>query len=338
MREPTWKNTEKKCLFFNYSGWEANKNYNRTDYYAFVDYSWGYNYSNVLYPKISLDGIADLETKTINPDSKLYFDSGSGFPRYKLSVSGNKRCIKTAKADVIVVSGETNYQRQNDIYVVIEDNKFIYVFEQSKYNMFGSIESLIAKIPYWPFDNPRLIYTGQLCGFDKKNLWLAKYAEKEYTLNWITDSNLDKIINNMSDDLTYETLISILDMLNSVDTSVVQLGVKTLQSFNIDKYKLSCRLLLCSRDNWWKITRNTVGTKQLMDSLKLTNYNIQSSIINCSRYMTHEGEVYDASDVAIAKQLSKRLIEEYFQSVANTYFFGNDNYIWAPDERRVTLS
>lgn len=48
---------------------------------------------------------------------------------------------------------------------------------------------------------------------------------------------------------TYEEFVSILDMLDSQDASVVQLGTKMIAGYNVDKYKLSMRLILTTRSN-----------------------------------------------------------------------------------------
>lgn len=99
------------------------------NYYSYM-HSKGY-----IYPKKDLSVISKLETKTIKPGSTLYFDAGSGFPRFKLSMSDNKRCIKVAKGDYIVVSGERSCQCPPYEYVVIEDLSNIYLVRDEEYTM-----------------------------------------------------------------------------------------------------------------------------------------------------------------------------------------------------------
>jgi hypothetical protein len=48
---------------------------------------------------------------------------------------------------------------------------------------------------------------------------------------------------------TYEEMLSLLDMLNSEDASIVQLGVKMITGFNVEKYRLTFRLILYTRKN-----------------------------------------------------------------------------------------
>lgn len=78
---------------------------------------------------------------------------------------------------------------------------------------------------------------------------MAKYLDGQYTKPFVTDVQLDKIICEMCPEPTYEEFNSVLDMLNSEDASVVQLGVKMLTGYNVEKYKLSMRLILLTRRN-----------------------------------------------------------------------------------------
>ena len=96
---------------------------------------------------------------------------------------------------------------------------------------------------------PKIIYQGKVTSYTKDSLYLAKYADGTYTKPYITDEQLDKIICNMCPEPTYDEFISILDMLNSEDASVVQLGVKMIAGYNVDKYKLSMSLILQTRSN-----------------------------------------------------------------------------------------
>lgn len=74
------------------------------------------------YPKLDLSNVQqNNQTTTLNPESVLFFDPGSGFPRFKLGLTDNKRCIKIGKADYIVTSGSANYKTTQDDYVVLQD-------------------------------------------------------------------------------------------------------------------------------------------------------------------------------------------------------------------------
>ena len=121
-----WKNTDKECKKFNYNIVYSNAVHGYKTI-PFETLRWSYEFitNGFCYPKKDLSNIDTFETTTVKPESKLYFDSGSGFPRFKLSLSDNKRCIKTSKANYIVVSGNKEFKTTTDEYIVIEDDKEI---------------------------------------------------------------------------------------------------------------------------------------------------------------------------------------------------------------------
>ena len=169
-------------------------------------------------------------------------------------MTSNKRCIKTTKADFIVTSGSTDKQQSYDsnVYVVIEANDSIYMVEECEFkgyfnNSVAVFSNAVSK--YEVLKDPKVIYTGLLYGYDKDAVYLGKYSDGTYTLPYITDNDLDKIVNNMCPEPTYDEILSIVDMLNSEDAATSQLGVKMLEGYNIDKYKLTLRLILCTRSN-----------------------------------------------------------------------------------------
>lgn len=335
-----WKNTDKEVQYFNYNTYYYYQVNNRIgDPFNSRFYLNGFITNGFIYPKKDLTTVESFETKTIQPDTKLYFDSGSTFPRFKLTVSGNKRCIKLSKGDVIVVSGNTNYKHPDNNFVVLEDDSSVYLVNEDDWNMWfnGSLTNFTNGVSkYHYFSNVKQIYKGRLSTFDKDSVYLAKYADGEYTVPYITDNELDKIICGMCPEPTYEEIISLVDMLNSEDAAVVQLGVKMLTGFNVEKYKLTFKLILYTRSNWFNFTRNTVGTKQLIDTLGMNTYYIGDDFgYNCT-YIERAGETYTAEDVALAKKVSTKLIRDWLQNKFNSTF-SNHNYKWVPDERKVRL-
>lgn len=327
-----WKNTDKNCEFFNESNykWYLTKNKQGNCFWRsiFNFYENGY-----LYPKTNLTSIDNFKTTTIKQESKLYFDQGSSFPRFKLSLSNNKRCIKVPKADYIVVSGSTDYKYDELNYYVVEDDDRVYVFSEKDWSWFGSIDALISN-PVYTFINPKLIYSGKLYSFEKDSLYLLKYVTGEYTVPFITDKDLDKIICDMCSDITYDELLSIIDMLDSEDASVVQLGMKALQAYNVEKYKLTLRLILMTRINWYTFTRNTVGTNQLMETLGISRYYFGEGFENYAQYADDGVTAYTAEDIALAKQIGLKLLRESFQKRYDMYY-QDKGYKWLPDERKI---
>lgn len=334
-----WKNTNKDCYRFNYNTvYYNNLNNYKANPFDSIRYSYEFIRNGYCYPKKDLSNVDTFETTTITPESKLYFDQGSNFPRFKLSLSDNKRCIKTSKANYIVVSGNKDFKTTSDEYVIIEDDADVVLILKNDYDDWynGKLDVFLTGVSqYKLFSNPKVIYTGRLSSYSKDSVWIAKYADGEYTLEYITDKNLDKIICNMCPEPTYEELLSIIDMLNSDDASVVQLGVKMLAGYNVEKYKLSLRLILCTRTNWWNYSKTLVATKQLVETLDINHYRISDSF-SAGVYYVDDGKTdYTVEDIAISKKLATKLLTEEFQRQYNSYI--QQDYKWIPDERKIKL-
>lgn len=336
-----WRNTEKDVYYFNYNSYYYYATHNSTrDPFCTRFWLSGFDNTGYLYPKKDLTSVTKLETKTLKPDSRLFFDQSSSFPRFKLSVSGNKRCIKQAKADIIVVSGDTNYHSPEGDWVILEDDAAVYLVNGDDWSMWFSAnltKFTAAVSSYRQFKgNLGITYQGRVTSYGKDTVYLAKYADGDYTLPYITDNELDKAICGMCPEPTYDEIMSVIDMLNSDDASIVQLGVKLITGFNVEKYKMTFKLILYTRSNWYHQTRNTVGTKQLIDTLGINTYYIGDNFgYNCN-YIEKRGESYTAEDVALAKKVSSKLLRDWLQNMFNNSF-ANNNYQWLPDERRVKL-
>ena len=336
-----WKNSDKQVLFFNYNIVYYNRTNNRvTDPMENRNYVPYIHKNGIIYPKRDLTNINIFESKTLKPESVLYFDAGSGFPRFKLSMTDSKRCIKIPKADYIIVSGNNDFKSPSYNYVVIEDNSSIYFVLEDDWNTWFNNSIVLFKNTCSAYHNfngdPKVIYNGRVNSYTKESVWLAKYTEGEYSIPYLTDKQLDKIICEMCPEPTYEEFESILDMLNSEDASVVQLGVKMLTGYNVDKYKLSMRLILYTRVNWYVFTKNTVGTKQLIDTLDLYTYYICNDFPRGAYHAQKEYETYNAEDVAIAKKLGYKMIKEWLQNVYKRQILDYE-FDWLPDERKVAL-
>ena len=342
-----WYGSDKPLYSFNYSTYNYAAKNNRTDcpfYRELWSYRWDFiSNCGFICTKADLTKVIKNEVKVIQPDSRLYFDSGSTFPRFKLGLSNNKRCIKIEKADIIVVSGESNYEISSNQYAVLEDDAGIYLVRDTDWNQFGNslCRFLSAVKGFVPFtDDVKFIYFGKLMSFAKDSEYLAKYAFGDYTLPYITDKNLDNVICAMCPEPTYEEIISLKDMLHSDDAAIVQLGIKTLATFNVTKYKMAFRLLLYTDPRWFDFTKNTVSTKQLIETLSIDNRRICNLSYNnnfsytCDRVIL-PGETFTTEDVALSKKLSRVLIEEWLQNMYDRV--RGNNYSWLPDERKVSV-
>lgn len=339
-----WKDTGVECKLFNYNNYNYWRVNGRTGD-PFYEPSWWYEVftRGFAYPKMDLSNVQNNQVTKLNAESTLFFDPGSGFPRFKLGLTDNKRCIKIGKADYIVTSGAVGYKTTDSEYVVLEDNdpdqNFYFVkYEDWKIYFNDSFSNFIHNLQgFHDFtQDVKIIYKGKIQSFEKDSVYLAKYATGEYNIPYITDSDLDKICCNMCPDPTYDEFLSIVDMLNSDDASVVQLGIKMLAGYNIEKYKLSFRLILCTRKNWFNWSRNLVACKQLLDTLNISSYDVYDNFVSGCYRCQRSDETYTLEDIAIAKNLAAKFIKEDLQRYVNNYYVDR-NYIWMPDERTVEL-
>lgn len=339
-----WENTDIECKLFNYNNYSYWRKNGRTGD-PFSEPSWWYGLISrgFAYPKLDLSNVDSNQVTTLNSESVLFFDPGSGFPRFKLGLTDNKRCIKIGKANYIVTSGTANYKTSQSDYVILEDNdpdRHIYFVEYDDWKIYfnESLANFVHNLQgFHDFTaDVKVIYQGKIQSFEKDSVYLAKYATGEYTLPYITDSDLDKICCSMCPDPTYDEFLSIIDMLNSDDASVVQLGIKMLAGYNIEKYKLSFRLILCTRKNWYNWSRNLVACKQLVETLDINNYDIYDNFVSGCYRCARQNENYTLEDIAIAKQLGTKFIREDLQKYLNNYYVDRD-YVWMPDERTVEL-
>ena len=106
--------------------------------------------------------------------------------------------------------------------------------------------------------------------------------------------------------------------------------------YNVDKFKLSMRLILLTRSNWYLFTKNTVGTKQLMETLKILPNYISDDFARGAYYVQKNNESYAVEDVAIAKKLSAAMIKRWLQGLYERQLLNYD-YQWLPDERKVDI-
>lgn len=338
-----WKETDIECQLFNYNNYNYYKVNNKVGDPFYVP-SWWYGVISrgYIYPKLDLSNVETNKVTSINAGSTLFFDKGSGFPRFKLGLTDNKRCIKVGKADYVVVSGEAEFKTTDEEYVILEDDDsdqrlYFVKYDEWKIYFNDSLAFFVnALVGFHNFTNVKVIYKGKLQSFEKSSVYLAKYALGEYTIPYITDNDLDKICCSMCPDPTYDEFLSIIDMLNSDDASVVQLGVKMLAGYNIEKYKLSFRLILCTRKNWYNWSRNLVACKQLIETLGINNWDIYDNFAGGAYRCERDGESYTIEDLAIAKRLASKFIREDLQQYLQNYYTSR-NYTWLPDERTVEL-
>lgn len=336
-----WEFTNIQCRFFNSGSYRYYKNRGLTNFDPFYSSDYGFSRrADYLFPSKDLTKLKNFKASTIKSDSKLFFDETSKFPRFKLGLTSIKRCIKEAKANVIVVSGEQHYCTTTSEYVVLTQSEYevVYLISSEDFTALfnNKLDLLKSCLPNIFTTELKILYRGTLNTYEKDSLYVAKYLTGEYTLPFITDNELDKFCNSMCPDPNYDEFINIIDMLNSDDAAVVQLGAKMLTGYNVDKYRLTFRLILMSRKKWYDWCRNLTAIKQLCNTLCIERWQVYDCFSNASGIVQEPKASYTVEDIAMAKKIAKTLITEDLQRYANMYYF-TKNADWVPNERRVNL-
>ena len=256
-------------------GDEAALNNIWTDYTYSFSRSGKYN----IYPAAKLAVEAKLKTltSTLTPNAVLYFSTSSEFPRFKLSDTGYKRCIKIEKADFIVM-GELKLNQLSNCYLfedeinfyLIDRNNiyFNYRTDKNKVNTFNANpEQYIRNHHLFYGATLTLVYNGPICYSSSGNTDIEHIMNGDYK-KVITDKDLDTAINGTFDKLDADTVSSICDMLDSPDKVTKGVGLKVLTGYNIQATPLTVRTMLGLREGLascpeWK----GVGVQQVLTSI-----------------------------------------------------------------------
>lgn len=257
--------------------------------------TWSYYYSGtyrlknptiILHSKSDIDEIFKSKCSDLTGITKLYFDSSSTYPRFKIKDTSFQRVIKIEKCEAAIISDQVSYQPGGGTFFIYEytnsnsekaiycicpeefkkDDSFIY----DEVCSFGSdfIDS-VKVLNYLP-KGSTLIYSGEICFCDSIFAEAIDNIINKYP-KYAKESTLDKIVNGTLEDINEETLLSLNDMLSSSDESVAELGLKILQGLNVTKFPLSITCLIYG--NYGSIfsnkALNTTGVNQVLKSLRI---------------------------------------------------------------------
>ena len=289
-------------------------------------------------PTITLHSKADLDDafKTKYSDltgiTKLYFDSSSTYPRFKIKDTTFQRVIKVSKCEAAVVSDQIRYVAGGGSFQVYEytkpdSSKIVYCVSPEEFKKedlfiynevcsYGSDFIDGAKTLNYIPKGSILIYSGELCFCD------SVYAEAlDNIINvypkYTKESTLDKIVNGTLEDINEETLLSLNDMLSSSDNSVVELGLKILQGLNVTKFPTSITCLIYGNYAYMLGNKalNTTGVNQVLKSLNIIASYVPrdpiSGLINVCKNAVWKNA--DAEDLKLATILCKSIITKYLQ-------------------------
>jgi hypothetical protein len=253
--------------------------------------------------------IKNITYSELTESATLYFSKSSGFPRVKLENSKFKRCIKTNKADFVVINPKTIVNRIESTYYVETDTTIItgsyYHFFHRKFDV---ERDLGIKI-----NNVKTLYYYELTEKRKDLVELLQTSN----LKFISDDMLNIAINKTDETLTLDAANMILDMLNASDTDSVELGLKTLTGFNINETPLTISTILLLTHRWYMTNaRSNVLVTNMLKQLDIINKSVNGRFPYCLRYI---GEIETNDyDKGLAKSLifemSKTYIEDFLHN------------------------
>ena len=247
--------------------------------WATGDYTFYDSYKYNIYPatKSAVETKLKTLTSTLTPNTTLYFSASSEFPRFKLTDTGYKRCIKIDKADFVVM-GKLKLSQCNNCYL-FEDEEHFYLIDcdrmyfqhqsnQNKINIFkANPEQYIRDHHLYYGATLTLVYHGPICYGQAGSTDVEHIMNGDYK-KVITDKDLDSAINGTFDKLDSDTVTSICDMLDSPDKVTKGVGLKVLTGYNVQATPLTIRTMLGLRESLsscpeWK----SVGVQQVLSSI-----------------------------------------------------------------------
>lgn len=244
---------------------------------------------------------------TLTEGATLYFDKSATFPRYKLEGTGFKRCIKKEKADFIIV-GKTDIKGYyRSWFYVYEDPNYMYVAYYASDDSTNQQAFRDAGLT-----NMKQIWAGhcQIYGPDAQIL-----LESNPTKPYIYDTDLDEYINKALPTITESDVKQIMAMIASNDPTIVDLGLKTLASYDVTNKPMTVKTMLLINKNWVNYGASTsVGVQTMLTSLGLTrnhcaHYNLRTRL----SYINTTNKPYSDEDKALARSVMKDCVVELLE-------------------------
>ena len=259
---------------------------------------------------IDVKNLIEAAVPTFNFGSKLFFHSDCTIPRARVTQKYT-RVLNSSKADICVVPTPAESYRtecvaiflnklKGKVYTIMYDTvwnpgniKYITPEICKQYPLGTKITSInpllkdshIMKRMYYrdntktytqnnwlDFLDATLVYCGQALILPTKDKWVGDYLYN--TMHDVVPE--DKILATLGDatnELNREVYDSILDMLNSKDSTVVGLGLKTLAELDYKKYYNTAVHLLNNAKEWRdNPMRKNVSVKYMLKFFDLWGY------------------------------------------------------------------
>ena len=293
------------------------------------DYSFYHSYKYNIYPATTAAVEAKLKslTSTLTPNATLYFSASSEFPRFKLSDTGYKRCIKIDKADFVVM-GKLGLGQLDNCYL-FEDEEYFYLIDCSRmYFYYRSDKNKVNAFKVDPEQYIRnhhlyygatltLVHHGVICYGQAGSTDIEHIMNGDYK-KIITDKDLDSAINGTFDKLDADTVTSICDMLDSPDKVTKGVGLKVLTGYNVQATPLTVRTMLGLRNDLsscpeWK----SVGVQQVLSSIGWTGFGHFPGQLHNLLPKKGEEDKYTEEDKSLVKDIYMRAAK-YFMDTAVT--------------------
>lgn len=284
----------------------------------------------------------------IQESDVIYFLKESKYPRFKFSANcKNLKTIKIENADKIVIPDNLFTFRAyhydvliiqdtltNNAYVVQKDytkNYNVYFKQLQTIYKTNTVEEAIINLLQDKFliqgNNYELINNPLSIDSKNSNFKLINDIEKYHT-KCITEENLEKYVSKDSASLDNDLYDSIDTMLKSTDSATVELGIKMLSNFSIEKSSFKLGMLI-------RANVNNIANNKASSSAGFKNVLTQLGIygINDIRYddlLSYLNKLYDASK---EDEDNKLLIRE--ESVKEILKRVNNQF--AVENRKISL-
>lgn len=266
--------------------------------------------------------VNDTIVTSVKEGSTLYFDKSSKFPRFKLSQTSYKRCIKIEKADCIIAkkfdASQINLYTNCDCYIFENEYGTLCVVPESYIKSYanGSVKDffeLLKNLDSYPDLKEEPIYKGRLCCVCKTPSIYLENLINNKPLPIMEDTTLDNEVNKTFEKITEEDIETIIPMLNSSDYESVSLGLKLLSNTNIiEAPYLTTAILVYTFSNWCgNQAKNTVSVAQMFDTLHFSSRNINTYVPLIARVISY----FDSNKDIISKnpisEDEEKLIKKY---------------------------
>lgn len=261
----------------------------------------------------------------LNPipnNSKILFLKNASTPKFKLETTPFKRAIKPETADCIVcgklIEKIDNYSNPSRWIIKDQDKYFILpIWEFVSLNLTSidqTINYLKSKNAFT--DNCEIIPLEDFHIYENPKHVNFEYLENpKFTGKIYLDETLNSQISKNGVILTDDVYESIYNMLLSTDSSIMDLGLKTLAETNYTLCPWKTKYLLCCNstiDRCKAWTSTTV--KALKQGINIHNWISQQSVINSLVRSVSDSEVITDMDKTFFKQLLIKDVSKMLKS------------------------